>query len=530
MSLTECLEERRELLHCDDEWSSRNLIANQGYIYLCPLTCPPMRRGLCFGLLLSVVAGGVPKERGVAVVTQANQGEFAVAHTAYVMMVYAPWCGHSRDLLPKYEAAAKQLGGKVTFAKLDGTEGEVIATALDVKGYPTILFVRRGGQPVEYDGDRSLQSLVAWAKQKADPQLTVLETPSALDLFRRKHALTFVLFPGADTAVEEMMAGTAASTPLPCAISRIEPEEAGAAGVKAPALVAFKSEGPPETILSGAEGESLSLQRMEKFAAVESLPLVVTYSEKTEDTLFGSNVPPHVLLFHDQPSVDTTGMEAAARQLRGEAVFATVDISSNSDAAQYFDVDPTGSLSPPIVLGYSLANGTKFVSRDLEAGSLVAFVRSIQSGTQPVHLRSQPEPSAASPGTAVELVGSSFSRIVMDPDKDILVQFYNPTCGHCRKLAPVYASVAAHFVEDTDLVVAQIDGSANDIPGMVPEGFPTMIFFPKANKRGVEYDGSRDLHDIVQFIADVRLGREHIGGLPELQSDEAAEWGAKVEL
>ena len=55
---------------------------------------------------------------------------------------------------------------------------------------------------------------------------------------------------------------------------------------------------------------------------------------------------------------------------------------------------------------------------------------------------------------------------------------------HCRKLAPVYASVAAKFADDEDIVIAQIDGSANDIPGMVPEGFPTLIFFPKVRHIG----------------------------------------------
>ena len=53
-------------------------------------------------------------------------------------------------------------------------------------------------------------------------------------------------------------------------------------------------------------------------------------------------------------------------------------------------------------------------------------------------------------------------------------------CRHCRKLAPVYASLAAKLADDADIVIAQIDGEANDVPGMVPEGFPTIIFFPKA--------------------------------------------------
>ena len=68
------------------------------------------------------------------------------------------------------------------------------------------------------------------------------------------------------------------------------------------------------------------------------------------------------------------------------------------------------------------------------------------------------------------------------------------------------------------MVVAQMDAIANDVPGLEPEGFPTIIMYPKGNKRGVEYDGSRDSHDLVQFIKDVREGKNFIGGLGEAET------------
>ena len=82
------------------------------------------------------------------------------------------------------------------------------------------------------------------------------------------------------------------------------------------------------------------------------------------------------------------------------------------------------------------------------------------------------------------------------------------------------ASLAADLATDAELVVAQMDALANDAPGLEPEGFPTLIFYPKGNKKGVEYDGSRDAFDMKQFIEDVRQGRQHVGGLPELEAIE----------
>ena len=48
--------------------------------------------------------------------------------------------------------------------------------------------------------------------------------------------------------------------------------------------------------------------------------------------------------------------------------------------------------------------------------------------------------------TAVTVLGpDNFDSIVMDPKKDVLVEFYAPWCGHCKQLAPKYEKVAATF-------------------------------------------------------------------------------------
>ena len=55
--------------------------------------------------------------------------------------------------------------------------------------------------------------------------------------------------------------------------------------------------------------------------------------------------------------------------------------------------------------------------------------------------------------------------------------------------------VAQKFVQDADVVVAQMDASANDAVGIEPEGFPTILFYPKTNKRGIEYAAENHLSE-----------------------------------
>ena len=135
----------------------------------------------------------------------------------------------------------------------------------------------------------------------------------------------------------------------------------------------------------------------------------------------------------------------------------------------------------------------------------------------------------------VRLNAASFDGVVRDAKSHVLVQFYSPSCGHCRKLRPAYLAVAQKYADDAEVVIAQLDAVANDVPDFEPEGFPTIILYTKHNKKGVEYDGSRDQHDLIQFVEDARAGRNFIGGLPPTDTHEIEEapealTGNRVEL
>ena len=163
--------------------------------------------------------------------------------------------------------------------------------------------------------------------------------------------------------------------------------------------------------------------------------------------------------------------------------------------AAYFDVAPEGALSLPALIGFSLANATKFHhDGEFTPDNVVAFAHAARLGKLLPHIRSSP--SVKSSGPLVELVGSNFFEVAKDPSKDVLVHFYSSTCGHCKKLFPVYTKVAEHFADEPEVVVAQIDAIANDIPSVEPAGYPTVLLYPKGAKRPIEYDGSRDSFDV----------------------------------
>jgi len=97
---------------------------------------------------------------------------FLEEENSVLVMFYAPWCGHCKQMKPKFVSAAaklkdSQISGKL--AAVDCTKESKIASRFGVKGYPTVKYFKDGQEAFDAGHAREEDAIIKFMKDPKEP-------------------------------------------------------------------------------------------------------------------------------------------------------------------------------------------------------------------------------------------------------------------------------------------------------------------------------------------------------------------------
>jgi len=473
----------------------------------------------------------ITTEEGVLVLNKGNFGQATTDNEFILVEFYAPWCGHCKALAPEYEKAAKTLAEKespVKLGKVDATQDQELAEQYQVRGYPTLKFFRNGN-PIDYSGGRQADDIVNWLLKKTGPPATNLPSVDEAKAFVEAANVAVIgFFKDQTTDLAKAFLSVASGIDdIPFGISDSD-DVFGSYEVKDGTVVLFKTFDEGQVTYDGEADESI----IKKFIQSNSLPLLVEFNHETAQKIFGGEIKSHLLLFLNKGDETykevTEAARSVAKPFREQVLFVTIDANEEDHQRilEFFGMKKSEVPAARLIKLEEDMAKYKPQSEELTADNLKQFVQDFLDGKLKQHLLSQDLPEDWNKNPVQVLVASNFDSVAKDTEKDVLVEFYAPWCGHCKQLEPIYEKVAEHFKENSDVVIAKMDSTINELETIKVTSFPTIKLFKKETNEIIEYNGPRNFEGLTKFVETGGID----GAVPEEEQQEETDDSPKDEL
>lgn len=458
-------------------------------------------------------------------------------------MFYAPWCGHCKRMKPEFAQAATELKSDAVLVGMDvdNPQSQGLRSIYNITGFPTILYFENGRKKYDFGGERTKDGIIEWMQDPQPPKEPEKEaewsdeesevvhlSDDSFDPYLLEHSSVLVMFyapwcghckkmkpeytEAAEQLKEDGLSGVLAAvdaTKSPSVSSRFE--------IKGYPTVKYFKDGEFAWDVNERTADKIINHMKDPKEPPPPPPPEADWSEEeTEVKILNSDTfktftkkKKHSLVMFYAPWCGhcknaKPEFSTAAEELKDElkAAFVAMDctIDTNRPICETYEVSgfPT----------FKYLNYGK--NPEPYSGGRVSsdFVRFMQQKIDPDSVAPTPPPPPEEDffltldgGENVKQLGSDFDEFIADKEA-VLVMFYAPWCGHCKRMKPAYSEAATRALElGVNGIFAAVDATAHsDISGKFGvKGFPTIKLFQNGQLTK-DYQGDRSTEDMLAFI------------------------------
>ncbi|KAL9382474.1 hypothetical protein Peur_025509 [Populus x canadensis] len=301
---------------------------------------------------------------------------------------YAPWCGHCKRLAPELDVAAPilaELKKPIVIAKVNADKYTRLARKHEVDGFPT-LKIYMHGVPTDYYGPRKAELLVRFLRKFVAPDVTILNSDSAIRDFVEEAGTHFPIFIG--FGLNETVMSNLAIKYKKKAWFSVASDFSDDVMVqydfdKVPALVSIHPSYNDHTVSYGPFEEEF----MEEFITQNSLPLAVPINSETLKVLKDDQRKIVLTILEDdseEKSQNLIKILKAAASANRDLVFGFVGVKQWEEFTETFGANKETKLPKMIVWDgdeeYLSVIGSESIEEEDQGSQISQFLAGYREG------------------------------------------------------------------------------------------------------------------------------------------------------
>ncbi|KAE9372609.1 thioredoxin-domain-containing protein [Stipitochalara longipes BDJ] len=425
--------------------------------------------------------------------------EFLQVHGLALLSIIHPLSPRCQNFSPILEEIAEALSTskvEIECAQIDCVGNFDLVSRFGVKAYPTVVLCQASGEFKIYRGALRKEAILAFLRRKIMPAAVLDVNLHSFEGIRDMSDTVIVAYLGPDdgllsewfTAIaDDMRDDFDFCTSSDHRLSADEKVN------NTPSIVVYKTVAEEKSILQ----KFPSKEAVRGFIHLAVRPLVAEFLPELYEGIL------------EQKAI--TDFLPTARKYQGRIQFGTVDVTDFPDLAGNMHIEATCQW-PKFAIHDSIKNlrypftcSGEFASH-LNVEEATRFVQEFLDGKLKPTIKSQPIRNSQA-GPVIGVVGLSYKDVILDADKDVLVEFYTQWCGPCKALLPAYEQLGSLYASDSNarklVTIAKIDYEANDVPDKDVRGFPWFKLYPAGEKdEPITYAGQPNVAGWVRFIAE----------------------------